>query len=171
MEEWRPIKGEPGYEVSSFGRVRSWKPLRNFAPAPSEPRVLKSGTDKDGYQRVCLYQHGVSRNEFRVCALVYEAWHGPRPSGAVVRHLDGVNTNDHRDNLAWGTPKQNSMDSQKHGTWVHGPRVNTAKLTEADVREILASDLGHSELARRYGVTPGAIWHIRDNRTWKHVER
>lgn len=49
--------------------------------------------------------------------------------------------------------------------------VNTSRLTEADVRLILKSDRGHSDLAREFNVTPCAIWHIRAGRTWKHVER
>lgn len=43
------------------------------------------------------------------------------------------------------------------------------RLTEQQVREIRASDAPHVELAARFGVTHGAIWHVRTRRTWSHV--
>lgn len=168
MSEWRRVHHAPGYEVSDEGRVRSWLPARNGAKPPVTPRLLRMGRDKDGYAKVRLYI-GSRAKDLRVCALVAEAWHGARPEGLVVRHLDGSKANDKPGNLVWGTPQENSDDSIAHGTWVHGEQVNTAKLTEADVVAIKRSPAGHSELARQYGVTPGAIWHIRAGRSWKHV--
>ena len=166
-EQWRAIVEAPGYEVSSSGRVGSWLPGRNNAPLPTTRRVLKASRDKDGYARVTIRRDGV-RLRRRVCRLVATAWHG-QPNGKQVRHLDGDNTNDHPSNLAWGTAKENSADKKRHKTQVLGTQINTAKLTEEKVREIKNSDKGHSELARKYGTSPGAIWHIRAERTWKHV--
>jgi hypothetical protein len=169
-ERWLPVAGYDGYEVSDRGRVRSWRPLRNFAKPPTEPRLLKRARDKDGYWKVVLYRNKVSK-DFRVATLVAEAWHGARPLGNVVRHLDGSKDNDTVENLAWGTPAQNSADSRVHGTWNHGRKVNTAKLSENDVGYVLTSASGNTELARELGVTPGAIWHIRAGRSWKHIQR
>ena len=45
-----------------------------------------------------------------------------------------------------------------------------AKLTEADVRFIRASDLSGKDLAAKFSVTPQAITNIRKRRIWKHVE-
>lgn len=169
-EEWRDVSWAEGYEVSSYGRVASWKPYRNMAKPPKTRRLLTLSVDKDGYQKTTLFQ-GKTRKTFRVCRLVATAWHGEPPEGFVVRHLDGSKTNDTPSNLAWGTPQENSDDMLNHGTRVVGNAVNTSRLTEADVRLILKSDRGHSDLAREFNVTPCAIWHIRDGRTWKHVER
>jgi len=64
-------------------------------------------------------------------------------------------------------------------TWKHldrsnmeGKRTGSHKMTEDDVRNIkyeLASGGNHCHIAKRYGVTSGAIWAISDGRTWKHV--
>ena len=167
-EEWRTISHAEGYEVSSFGRIGSWLPRRNYAPETTERRILKLSVDKDGYARTTLYIKGNPRF-FRVCRLVAEAWHGSPEEGQVVRHLDGSRDNDIPSNLRWGTPKENSADSKKHGTARRGEDINTCKLSEEAVIEILKSDKGPSELARQYGVTPGAISHIRKGRSWNHV--
>jgi hypothetical protein len=53
-ERWLPVVGFVGYEVSDHGRVRSWKPRRNCAPLPSEPRVLAQHTSRAGYKSCCL---------------------------------------------------------------------------------------------------------------------
>lgn len=45
-----------------------------------------------------------------------------------------------------------------------------AKLTEADVRFIRASDMSGKDLAAKFLVTPQAITNIRKRRIWKHVE-
>ena len=170
IEEWRKIADHPMYDVSSIGRVRSWKPYRNFAPPPTQPRLMCLRLDKDGYPEVGLNETDKIYH-IKVHNLVCTTWHGARPDGAVIRHLDGVRHHNFPNNLSWGTPLENSKDSRIHGTWVHGAVVNTARLSDDDVHEILRSDSTNTELANKYGVTKGAIWHIRDGRTWKHVAR
>ena len=170
--EWRTIPGWPDYEVSNRGEVRSWKPLRNCAPRPTEPRLLSQKHDKDGYVRYSLYDYERGYWHTSAHVLVCLAFHGQKPStNHVVRHLDGNRQNNYWKNVCWGTPAENSADSKHHETWVHGERVNTCKLTEAQVKEILSRpDETHAALAEEYGVTTGAIWHIRDRRTWKHLQ-
>ena len=148
--------------------MRSWLPVRNYAKPPKTPRILKFGKDKNGYNKVRLRSDG-SHFDRRVATLVAIAWHGERPAGMIVRHIDGSKTNDTPGNLKWGSYKENSNDSKRHGTWTHGTGVNTAKLKEVDVIYVLKSNEGHATLARKLGVSPGAIWHIRAGRSWKHV--
>lgn len=168
IEEWRPVKGYEGYEVSSFGAVRSWKPLRNNAPIPNEPRKLRLQEDKDGYRKVVLYKDK-RRKDFRVSALVCAAWHGERHSIMEVRHLDGNNQNDTPANLKWGTADENAKDRKRHGTQINGEMINTAKLTAEIVREIRRSSESVQVLAERFGVTIGAVHHARRKHTWKHI--
>lgn len=167
--EWRRIPWSTDYEVSSDGLVASWKPFRNYAPAPKQRRLLSHTKDKDGYAKVVVFTPEGNRKTCRVCRLVAEVWHGAPDPGMVVRHLDGNNKNDSACNLKWGTPAENSRDSMIHKTWVHGRKVNTCKLTEDQVVETLTTATSHSELARKFGVSVGAIWQIRNKRSWKHV--
>jgi hypothetical protein len=105
-EEWRPIPGFPGYEVSNFGRVLSRK--------RKQPRLLAPPVDKDGYLYVRLCRDGVASNR-PIHQLVPAAFIGPRPAGAVTRHLDGDKLNNHLSNLTYGTWAQNNLDTVAHG--------------------------------------------------------
>lgn len=165
---WRALADFPDYEVSDEGLVRSWKPLRNFAPRPSEPRLLKSKIDKDGYVVFTLYVDGV-RRDVGAHILVALAFVGPKPEGQEVRHLDGSKTNNVPTNLCWGTRKENAEDRAVHGTQVRGTAINTAVLSEQDVAEIKESRGGLKTLGDKFGVSPSAIWQIREGRAWRHV--
>lgn len=164
---WKTIPDFSDYEVSSVGEVRSWKPLRNFAPLPKEPRLLSQKTDKYGYKAVRLF-NDVGSKYVCVHRLVAGAFYGIEPAGLVVRHLDGNKWNNSVENLRWGTPKENSADSLKHGTRRFGEKINTAKLTEKEVMAIRGPAVGdnYSSLARRYKVTPSTIRNIILGKTW-----
>lgn len=168
-ELWRAIPWAPGYDVSEYGQIASWKPVRKNNPTPKERRLLKPARDKDGYARYTLQGPASKKMYVRACRVVASVWYGGPSPGMVVRHLDGDNTNDHYTNLRWGTPAENIEDSIRHGVLVRGSAVNTSRLSEQQVRVILASKETLSELARKYDVTVGAIWHIRNKRSWKHV--
>ncbi len=53
---------------------------------------------------------------------------------------------------------------------VKGMEHSKAKLTDAKVRTIRASDATHTALALRYGVTKQVISAVRKGKTWKHVK-
>ncbi|QIG69453.1 HNH endonuclease protein [Rhizobium phage RHph_N3_13] len=165
-EEWLPTEID-GYEVSNLGRVRSWKPERNYAPKPTKPRVLKHKTDKDGYHVVVLY--GDRKYHKGVHTLVCTAFNGQPNSGQQVRHLDGSKSNNNSDNLIWGSPKENSNDKISHGTIIRGEQVNTNKLMVNQVLEIRESILDSKTLAELYNVSVPLIYKIRSKEIWKHV--
>jgi hypothetical protein len=94
-EEWRPVPGYEGhYEISSHGRVMSLK--------RGQQRLIRFTPDKDGYPKFRLYKDGQERRG-TVHILVALVFHGPRPDGLQVRHLDGDRTNARADNLAHGS--------------------------------------------------------------------
>ena len=168
-EEWRKVPGFDDYEISSFGRLKSWLPIRNYAPAPKHGNILNPTRDKDGYYKTVLRNNG-QRRSVRICVLVCSAWHGERPTKAsVVRHLDGSKDNDTPDNLCWGTAKENSDDTLRHGTRVNGERVNTCKLTAQDVLNIRSSPLSCTALAEIYPVNCSMISKIRKRQNWAHL--
>lgn len=128
MEEWRPIPGFPGYEVSDLGRVRSyWR--RGQAELADEPVLLKlSRIGRAGHLCVGLREGGDATRfrTKRVHTLVLEVFVGPRPPGMECRHLDGDPTNNVPANLQWGTRRENADDRVRHAatptrycTWGH----------------------------------------------------
>lgn len=107
QEEWRPIPGFDGYEVSNLGRVMSYK--------TGKPRLRKICMNDDGYLHV-----GLSRDDGpitkKVQGLVMRAFAGPLPEGMHTRHLDGNKLNNALSNLSYGTPVENAADQRRHGT-------------------------------------------------------
>ena len=101
MEEeiWCPIKGyESLYEVSDQGRVKSLK----FG----KERILKPGSDKDGYLQVGLHKNGYKKM-CRVHRLVSQTFI-PNPNNLPeVNHRDENKTNNSVQNLEWCDRKSN----------------------------------------------------------------
>lgn len=169
-EEWRVCISAPHYEVSNSGRVRrAVQGLQSWAVPGS---LLKPDINRDGHHRYTLFESG---RRFRRFAhqLVCEAWHGSQPSPEhVVCHRDDVKSNNNPNNLYWGTHKDNGRDKVANGLSVRGERINTAKLTEAQVLEIRHRAAGGATniyLAQVYGVPDSAISSIVRGKNWKHV--
>jgi hypothetical protein len=114
--EWRPVRGFEGYyEVSDTGIVRGVDRI-DAGGRRWRGRVLSSTrTDKDGYVQQTLCRDTGRRNS-KAHILVLEAFVGPRPPGAVARHLDGNPRNNTLDNLIWDTSSENAIDRVTHGT-------------------------------------------------------
>ena len=77
--------------------------------------------------------------------------------------------------LFLGTKADNNADMTakgraRRGTNMDGTDNHQAKLNEADVRAIRASQESGPVLSRRYGVTNTTIWGIRKRLIWKHIE-
>jgi hypothetical protein len=70
--------------------------------------------------------------------------------------------------LSWKTPSENQMDRLLHGTHSRGERNPTAKLTEADVIEILTfkGEASIASIAERYSVSQTAIREIHSGKRW-----
>lgn len=116
METWKKvtsikrangiIRNYEGYEVSNYGRVKSYK--------SKNPRILKGRPDKAGYINHWLTDtDGVSKN-VRTHILVTQAFWGYPPEGMVVCHYDDVKTNNHLDNLRYDTRKANWEDIRRN---------------------------------------------------------
>lgn len=73
------------------------------------------------------------------------------------------------DHLYVGTGKDNMRDAKERNRLRIGSQNHFAKLNEDTVREILGSATPTTALARKYGVSHGAIHLIRARKTWKHV--
>jgi hypothetical protein len=119
VEQWKPVVGFEGYEVSDQGRVKSlsrWRetrPGRRFWAKETILVPIVTRTRLDGKSRtiVNLYRDG-QRHWTRVPHIVLNAFIGPRPSTAhQARHLDCDPTNNCAANLLWGTAAENHADT------------------------------------------------------------
>lgn len=154
---WRPWR-DGAYEVSSDGRVRRAKPGRRTHVGRELTLVLL----KIGYFAVRPVVDG--RNEQHcVHAMVAEAFLGPRPTGTVVNHIDGVKTNNEVSNLEYVTHAENMAHAKRTGLLVSGERHGNAKLTDtqaAEVRRRRAAGEGLSSLMRDFKVARSTLCEI-----------
>lgn len=153
----RDIPGYPGYAVDSDGQVYG-----------KTGRQLKTFIGTGGYLRFTTYEKG-RWQQVSVHVMVCEAFYGPKPDGLQAAHRNGNRLDNRADNLRWATAAENQADRVLHGTSNHGERNWSAKLTEAQVLAIRASDARGTALAEEYGVTPSAICGIRKRKTWRHI--
>lgn len=123
MERWKDIDAFPGYQISDTGKVRSY--INNRHGIGSEAHEIKPYISKEGRVTVQLGR-GNRKSIHRLVANAYI----PNPDNLpIVRHLDDNPRNNHVDNLAWGTQKDNMQDCVKHGRLVGDTRaaVNAKK--------------------------------------------
>jgi hypothetical protein len=121
--------------------------------------------DRGGYGHV--HTAGKKRLAHR---FVCERVHGAAPfEGAEAAHFCGLAACINPRHLRWATPKQNAADKRLHGTWIHGERSRSAKLTKRAVEVIRASRLSNAELGRVFGVYRHTIRRVRLGQSWGHV--
>jgi len=107
-EIWKPILlyGDR-YDVSSFGRVRSWYNQCNRRFAKPKQKLV---TMRNGYNIVSLSKDGVSK-VYKVSRLLLEAFLPlPAYEGLCARHINSNSLDDKLENLAWGTYLENAQD-------------------------------------------------------------
>lgn len=118
--EWKPIPGLHGYEASADGRIRSvGRMVRagNGMRLVRERELSQHKVKNDPYFRVTLWDADKNMPcARRVHALVALAWHGPRPDGMCVSHVDGNAANNAASNLVYETQKANIGRQVGHGT-------------------------------------------------------
>jgi hypothetical protein len=104
------------------------------------------------------------------------AWtfaHGPIPDGLFCcHHCDNPPCCNPR-HLFLGTSSENLQDASRKGRMHPGEKCGTAKLTDAAVRDIrlrhASGERSRATLARRHGVSVGAVQAVLERRTWRHV--
>lgn len=164
--EWRTIPVNVNYEISSYGQIRRLTvPSSHRYPAgtPVIPRLKRNG-----YYSVALWKDGRATHHsiHRLVAITFL----PASNGhVVVRHIDDVKANCHIGNLTWGSHKDNSDDCVRNGRIARGERVNTAKLTADQVREIRATSGKQRDVAKQFGVTQASISTIKRRESWRHI--
>lgn len=99
-EEWRPVPDHPLYEVSSLGRVRSYKSTNG--KRLDVPKPHSSHADPAGYIRTSM-----DGKHIYVHQAVAAAWHGPCPIGKEVGHINHSRGDNRPENLCYLTRQEN----------------------------------------------------------------
>lgn len=168
-EIWKDIPGYEGkYQASTLGRIKS---LNRYITRPHpktkevtrylvRERILKNVVGSHGYYVVGLGQHN-NQKTHRLVALTFL---GTCPVNQEVRHLNGVRTDNRIENLKYGTRSDNHIDRYEYGSRM-GP-LNSQDVIE--IRSLLLNGkTPTSVIAEKFGVTCGAIAHIRQGRTFQ----
>ncbi|MBZ0158393.1 MAG: NUMOD4 motif-containing HNH endonuclease [Alphaproteobacteria bacterium] len=180
MEEevWKEHPVYKGYDISSHGRVRSWR-TKHRGGRRATPLILSMCKQYKGvnpYPRVCLYLDGKPKTR-PVHALVADVFLPPRPEGKdELNHKDGDKTNNHCRNLEWCTSSENNLHKFRLGlAEKKGERHHRAKLTDEVIRAIrreyplLTVKKRQQFLADKYGICRPNISLIVNNKSWTHV--
>lgn len=97
-EIWKNIEGFENYQISSYGRVKSYY--------NNKESILKQIKDSHGYYFVNLYKNKISKISY-LHRLVSENFIENPENKPQVNHKDGIKTNNHISNLEFCTAKEN----------------------------------------------------------------
>lgn len=160
MTEWRPIPSVPNHSASSDGEIRN-----DLTGLVRKPHVCTSG-----YKNIVF---GLRKSRFcrHVHSLVAEAFYGPRPPGAQVRHLDGIRGNCASSNLAYGSRLENAADRDRHGNTCRGDKNGNRIVSSDQVEELralyAAGGVTQYDLADRYGISQAQVNNIVLRKQWR----
>jgi hypothetical protein len=165
VEFWRKTQYD-GYDVSNFGRVRSWwKIVSNkgwscgaHAELAAVPKILRGAKDDgNGYAYINVRK---SRSCPKVHKLVAEAFL-PEIAGTVeINHVTGQKSNNHADNLerttrlgniqhAWRIGLRDNITPK--GESHYGSKISDARIVE--MQRLYDAGTRPVELAPMFGVT------------------
>jgi HNH endonuclease len=109
-----------------------------------------------------------SRN-CRAHRLSYKLHCGPIADGMQVCHRCDNPPCVNPAHLFLASDAENKADKMAKGRQARGSGNGQAKLTEAQIMEIIAMPGTNVEIARKYGVGDSHISHIRSGRKWAHI--
>lgn len=154
-----PLFNFYGYYINEKGNVYSDK----------TKKILKHTINKKGYHIVSLRNYSDKSNTQIVHRLVASVFILNPYNLPQVNHKDFDKSNNYASNLEWCTNEYNT--EHKLNSYISGKRKNpVAKLNEEKIKEVRASDLSHTELAKKYGVNRTTIREIREYKYWKWVK-
>ncbi len=176
-EKWTPIvidvegvEHPPRYEVSNFGRLRSFQ--------NSEKGDIIKGSVIQGYKSLNIrLPKGKSFNRY-VHKLVAETFvERPSIDHKFVIHLDFDKMSNHFENLRWVTKDEMVAHNKLNPAVINKPiprRTKNYKLTETKVR-MIKKMLQHDStrlkmIAKQFGITHTQLNRIRSGENWGYVK-
>ena len=135
-EEWRSIEGWEGYEISSFGNVRSYrnchgKIINNF-------HTLYLNRLRSGYIYHILKNGRGNYKNFAAHRLVATAFIPNPLNKPQVNHKNGLKYDNKVENLEWCTAQENTIHAYVTGLTIplKGSKRYNAKINEEKAKEI-----------------------------------
>lgn len=159
----KEILGYPDYYVTEAGEV--WSRKRN------KITKLNPYLDTHGYPVVGLCANSACKLH-KVHRLVASAFIPNTNNLPCVLHKDDNPGNPHKDNLFWGTHRDNMSDMVSKGRSCKGEEQRDARLTEDQVRYIRSFQYRRGlfqELARSLNCHCDTIKKAYNKLTWAHV--
>lgn len=128
--------------------------------------IWTAGTRRGGYGQFSFSGELISAHR-----AAYLMFRGPIAEGQLVCHRCDVRSCINPDHLFLGSYQDNNRDAIRkgRGNRTYGERASKAKLKEAQVIEIRASNLSQQKLGKRYGVSASTISQIKCGRSWRHL--
>jgi hypothetical protein len=174
-EMWLPIPGcGEFYSASSLGRIRSG-PSPTPTAGRQRGRVLKTWLNRKGYPvcKICLPNQ--PDKTIAVHRLVAAAFLGEARHEQQVNHKNGEKTDNRPSNLEYVSCEENIRHCWANGlhgvAHCQGEANKRSRLTVDDVRAIRSAypEVSLVQLAKSFGVTKQAIWHVVHRKTWTHI--
>ena len=148
----------PGYSISNKGRVKGIR-----------KNVLKPVDGGQGYLKVTLSKNGKHVDK-RINRLVAEAFIPNPDSLPLVMHLDNDRSNNHIENLSWGTHSENNQymhDCKRHPlTLTDEDREKAYSKRRSPIKAININTgeeiffISQHEAARKLNVSQQHIWGV-----------
>lgn len=179
-EEWRAIEGYEKYQVSNYGRIKSFWYNK-------EGIIIEAKDNGKGYLRVglscrndrkkttCI--NGRYRSKMlQVHRIVASAFLPNIYSLPEINHIDGNSYNNNVTNLEWCNHSHNVKHTFKLHPDLHKGILNPlSKLTNDDVKEIYKlaweGKTLQSDIAKKYNVTPSEVHNIKTGWSWTHITK
>jgi hypothetical protein len=179
-EFWLPIPNFPGYDVSNFGRVRSyWKHKQRWMRGctmelqQTPVRILKPNVDAFGYPSHSIKAASGKRYTVKAHRLVALTFLPNESAMSDVNHRNAIKIDARLENLEWCTPAQNREHAKRNGLVSRGANHYNAKVTPQTVREIrelYRFGMRRQQIADLFGITRSQVRDITLYRTWRSVE-
>lgn len=139
--------------------------LRHITPDENGCWLWPGVIDPNGYGHASL-----NGERYWAHRLSYMHHHGTIPDGALVCHHCDVRRCINPGHLFLGTAADNTADMVSKKRHRFGEQAPNAKLTEANVRAILADTRSHEAISAEYGISSPTISEIKKRRTWRHID-
>lgn len=151
MEEWKDIPGFNGmYQVSTLGRVRSWKRHQGRPGKREIPLILKQSKSTSGYLKVNLWSDGVRQTGY-IHQIVAEEFVDNSNCRSMINHIDGNKENNYPDNLEWVNASENLLHAYENDLRPRGNR--TKKQSRILKSDLLSSDSELEEICEKHNIT------------------